>query len=100
MEEEYSKRYVYAGKTERATNRNPYEEKRKLIELLHNSINPNSSNPYTEGELQCIYLYHVIIGGSLSSSTRDGFPMDMQYDVDGGLIEKFILSLPEVPVTE
>ncbi len=48
---------------------------------------------YEDAELQKIFLYHVLIGGSLSSSIRDGFPMKMQYDTPDGAIEKFILSL-------
>lgn len=97
MAAEYNARYVYAGSIEKTSKRNVYNEKGDLIRLLYTVENPKTRSPYTENELQCVYLYHVIIGGSLSSDNRDGFPMNMQYDVEGDLIEKFILSIPEVP---
>ncbi len=100
MEKEYIKRYVHAGTIENILKRNVYKEKQALVQSLQEHLNPKSGLPYTNEELLSVYLYHVIIGGSLSGNDRDGFPMDMQYDVDGGLIEKFILSLPEVPAQE
>mgnify|MGYP005608071911 CR=1 FL=1 len=97
MSEKYNANYVYASSSEKVSGIDVYREKQALIQSLLQQINPKTGSPYTNEELLCVYLYHVIIGGSLSSDSRDGFPMEMQYDVEGGLIEKFILSLPQSP---
>lgn len=59
-----------------------YAATQKLIRTLRERLG--------DQYLQNVYLYHVLIGGSLSSNTKDGFPMEMVLDVPGGDIEKFI----------
>jgi len=97
MEQVFQKRYALAKGQPGKLGDLAFANHFSFMGKIEQSINPKTGLQYTRDELDTIYLWHIIIGGSLASSSRQGFDMNMKWDLPGGEIQTYIDSLPPLP---